>query len=365
MNRNRFSGWSLASALPLLGFLSACTDETAVGVTPQPLGNTFSCSIPQDLIVSGGPGKDGIPALTNPEFVIPSDKGADYLRPEDRVVGLILDSEPVALPLNIFWWHEIVNLDGPGFGMAITHCPLTGSSVGFDRIASGGAEFGVSGLLYQNNLIMYDRNATESLWPQMSLGARCGPRNGTELPTVPILEMTWEGWQTLHPDTKVVSADNGMNRPYTVYPYGNYDEPDNARILFPAPVDPRRPPKERVLGIPNGSGGVAFPFGVLDELGAMAVASVDFPGGSFVVFWDRSRQAAMAYTTTMDGRRLTFSTEDGRIVDDETGSSWRVDGLATEGPLAGRRIRPISNAFVAFWFAWPLFFPDIEIWDGS
>jgi hypothetical protein len=322
----------------------------------------IQCSIPHDKIITGGPGKDGIPALTNPSFVRAGDPELGYLRRNDRVVGLILDSGPLAIPLNIFWWHEIVNLDGVGQGMAITHCPLTGSSMAFQRSAVSGAEFGVTGLLYKNNLIMYDRDESESFWPQMLRGARCGARDGDQLPMVPVLEMTWEGWEGLFPETLVVSENTGFSRDYREYPYGDYDAPNDPFTLFPATIDTRRPPKERVLGIPLGSGGLALPFGLLDKRGAVVSVSVEFGGDELVVFWNRFEQAAMAYRPAVDNEGLTFSVEHGRITDDQTGSLWRVDGLATDGPLAGHRLQPMADAFVAFWFAWPEFYPEIRIW---
>jgi hypothetical protein len=324
-------------------------------------GDPSTCSIPSNLIFNGA-SKDGIPALTNPLLVSVEDPGTGYLLADDRVVGLDLESGPIALPLNIFWWHEIVNLEVGGRAMAITHCPLTGSSVGFDRAAVEGAEFGVSGLLYQNNLIMYDRTGDESLWPQMLLGARCGPRKGDDLPTLPIVEMTWEAWRTLHPQTLVVSEDTGFNRDYTRYPYGGYDLLDDASTLFPAKIDPRRPPKELVLGIPSQQGGLAFPFGLLDELGAVATVTVEAGGESVLILWDRASQAAVAFESIINNQILTFSAANGRITDDQTGSVWRIDGLATEGPLAGQQLSSVPNAFVAYWFAWPEFYPEIKLW---
>jgi hypothetical protein len=371
MNRSKLPGLLAGAGFFGSLLLAACSADTTTladptsypGPEPDPDSGT-QCSIPQDQILSGGPGKDGIPALSNPLLVGKEHPGAAYLASDDRVVGLTFGSGPIAIPLNIFWWHEIVNLEIGDQALAITHCPLTGSSMGFNRAAALGAEFGVSGLLYKNNLIMYDRNGDESLWPQMLRGARCGTRDGQELPMVPIIEMSWEAWKTLHPQTLVVSDDTQYSRDYNRYPYGSYDQLDNSTTLFPANIDDRRPAKERVLGIPFGSGGVAFPFGLLDEEGAVAAVSGAFPGGAGVVFWDRESQAAMAFSPTMDAGNLTFSVVDGRITDDQTGSVWRVDGLAEEGPLTGRQLQPVAEAFVAFWFAWPEFYPEIKIWKG-
>ena len=203
------------------------------------------CSIPREQILSGAR-KDGIPALTNPEMALAGQPGTGYLREDDRVIGLIFEGEAIAVPLNIMWWHEVVNLDGATSAVAVTHCPLTGSSLAFDRRPLSDVEFGVSGLLFQTNLIMYDRtgsSATESLWPQMLRGARCGPSSGTPLPMISIVETTWSGWQHLHPGTKVITENTGHDRSYQTYPYGNYDLEQNGNLLFPIgrQTDNRRP----------------------------------------------------------------------------------------------------------------------------
>ncbi|MGH7477288.1 MAG: DUF3179 domain-containing protein [Longimicrobiales bacterium] len=351
--------------------LAACSQDapTALGAGGGP---GFTCSIPESLILSGGPGKDGIPALTQPELVGPAEPGTEYLRDLDRVIGLDLEGVQIAVPLNILWWHEIVNLRLDTLGLAVTHCPLTGSSLVFDRGPVGDPEFGVSGLLYLNNLIMYDRSTGESLWPQMARGARCGPRRGTDLTMLPAIEMTWAGWHALHPNTRVVSSATGHSRNYRLYPYGRYAEPGNAELLFPIPggIDSRRPPKERVLGIPMPGAGLALPFGELRDAGAFAggLAAVDavlLDGRAVVVFWDAAAEAAMAYEVVVDGERLSFHVDGGRILDEETGSVWRVDGQATEGPLRSQRLRPVAEAYVAYWFAWQAFHPDTELWESS
>jgi hypothetical protein len=99
-----------------------------------------------------------------------------------------------------------------------------------------GAEFGVTGLLYKDNLIMYDRDQNESFWPRMLRGARCGVRDGDPLTMIPTFEMTWEGWRALFPKTRVVSGDTGFSRDYREYPYGDYDEPDDPFTLYPATI---------------------------------------------------------------------------------------------------------------------------------
>ena len=172
----------------------ACTESTAVAgpVDEDPL----ACDLPSEFIVDGGVGRGGIPTLQNPEFISAEPSiGNVYLKDGDRVVGVVLDGVAMAIPHNILWYHEIVNLDRGGEEIAITYCPLTGSSMGFDRGSIGGQELGVSGVLFMNNLIMFNRGDPESLWPQMFGEARCGPQSGQELVRFPAFEMSWSRWK--------------------------------------------------------------------------------------------------------------------------------------------------------------------------
>jgi hypothetical protein len=357
--RHRLERAALVASLAVLGSCEGGDPGTAPIVSDRG-AEPLTCSISNSEIFNGGPGKDGIPALTNPPMVFPGSDEASYLRDDDRVIGLLVEGEPIAIPLNILWWHEIVNLDMGGRRLAVTHCPLTGSSLAFDREPLGGIELGVSGLLYRNNLIMYDRSGDESLWPQMLRGAACGSKLGTDLAEFPIMEATWQGWRVLFPGTRVVGSNTGSGANYQAYPYGDYALLDNAEVLFPmGPIDRRRPPKERVLGIPQGAGGGrAYPYGAMASRGEVVVVDE----GTHVVFWNQVAQAAMAYRPLSDGARLTFQVLDGEITDLETGSIWNASGIASAGPLAGRRLEPVAEAYVAYWFAWAAFHETTTLW---
>lgn len=201
-------------------------------------------NIPIEEIYSGGPAKDGIPELTKPEFI--TAEQARYLHPEDRVLGIYLNGEAKAYPLRILNWHEIVNDIVGGKAIIITSCPLTGSGLAYDALFNNRRViFGVSGNLYNSNVLLYDRD-TESLWSQLKMEAVTGKMTGTKLKPSPLFNTTWKGWKNRFPNTKVLSLNTGYIRDYTKDPYQRYEKSD--RIYFPVShTDKELAPKEWVL----------------------------------------------------------------------------------------------------------------------
>ena len=143
--------------------------------------------------------RDEIPALTDRKMTSPGDENARYLLPDDKVFGVNINGDIRAYPHNIGWWHEIMNDVVGGVPIIMTFCPLTSTGMLFDgRGADGRIELGVSGLLFNNNLIMYDRRddgASPTLYPQMVAKGISGPRTNEELKLLPVIETTWRYWQ--------------------------------------------------------------------------------------------------------------------------------------------------------------------------
>lgn len=312
--------------------------------------------------------RDQIEALVNPPIVSASSPEARSLGDGERVIGLLIGSTPLAVPHRVLFEHEIVNLDTwADRSMAVTYCPLTGSSLAFSRDVIDGAEFGVSGLLYNDNLVMFDRRSGESLWPQMSRAALCGPNSGTGLDMIPVLEVQWGRWKELHASTRVVVKED-LESSVTAR------QPTLATSAegVPPKIDEEDIPLGRVLGIPvstrlpnpedpGAGGGIAFPFAQLGSTAPFTVVDILVNGNQSVVFYDREAQAAMAYTTGGD----QFFVEDDVIRDEASGSTWAVNGRAIDGPRRGQRLAPIATAFVALGPAWADFYPSSTIWSPS
>ncbi len=202
--------------------------------------------IPSNQVLSGGPGKDGIPALKNPHFLNKSD--ASFMNDEDLILGLVVGTDARAYPHKILDWHEIINDEIMGEKLVISYCPLTGTGIGWLQEQHGKTStFGVSGLLYNSNLVPYDRN-TDSYWSQMRLDCIKGSRKGEKIETTQLIETTWGTWKNIYPNTQVVSTNTGYSRNYNRYPYGNYKTDET--VYFPVSVeDNRLHAKEVVHGI--------------------------------------------------------------------------------------------------------------------
>ncbi len=241
-------------------------------ITLGGLNAQAQCLIPVDLLINGGPGQNGIPPLFSPKVVSVAE-GNNFLAPGDLVLGVVINGEARAYPHGVLWWHEIINDFLGGIPVTATFCPLTGSGLIYNPVVNGELgtsytiRFGTSGLLFDNNLVMFDEG-TNSLWSQMLVGSICGALTGVEASLFPVVQSSWAAWSALHPETTVASFDTGFNRNYNIYPYGNYDDISDRTLLFPQSfVDPRLPMKETVLGITHEGVSRAYPMSVLNGMG--------------------------------------------------------------------------------------------------
>lgn len=361
----------LTPALRGIGFglgtllIASCGGGDGNGVAPS--GElSVDCQLSSSLLTDGGAGgPDAIPALVSPKMVDADNTSElSYLLGTDRVLGVEFNGDARAYPHNIFWWHEVVNDRVGGVDVAITFCPLTGSGLLFDPMVQGRKiEFGVSGLLFANNLVLFDRDTRQVYGPQLDVTGRCSAFKGASINLLEVTEMTWARWKELHPNTTVVSENTNFTRPYTVYPYGSYDNIANNTLLFPMDTDNSRPIKERVLGIRVGEdGGKGYPFGELEALGTTSVVNDQVSGQDVVIFYEAAnRKSAHAFTPRAGGQNLTFEVVNEQYRDIETGSTWDLLGRAIDGPLDGERLARLTDAYIAFWFAWQFFQPDSDI----
>ena len=298
------------------------TATSAAFTDPQKANEAFDLSksvIPLEEILSGGPPKDGIPAITNPRMIPARD--ATFLKPTDRVVGVTAGEESRAYPIGILNYHEIVNDSLSNSKYAVTYCPLCDSVAVIDRNTPlGEREFGVSGLLYNSNVLMYDRGGKpESLWSQVKSAGVTGPAADQTLQTLPVELTTWKHWQSLHPETEVMSIETGHRRNYSQSPYEGYFS--TPQLMFPVNhKDPRLAAKLPVIGLWTKNSSIAVPLNAFGNADRKVRGQIDEL--SFSLGYDAESNSV-------------------RVLEASLGVQWMY----------------------SFWFAWAAFHSKTEILD--
>lgn len=230
--------------------------------------------------------------------------------------------------------------------------------------------FGVSGLLLQNNLIMYDRKF-ESLWPQMRLQSDKGVFIDDKFELIPATELTWKAWKGLHPETLILSRETGFFREYTPNSiYGKYRYEKTMPIYPMEYKDTRMEAKRRVLGVYAGGSSKAYPLHYFSN--KRNILNDNIGGVPIVIYADKDARMVKAFVGISRSQALTFrivsNESDGPISgvtfrDDQTGSTWNVKGESIAGPLAGEQLQT-PDSFISYWFAWSAFNRDADLWEG-
>lgn len=304
--------WLLCCLLPVS--TSAVLGKTLNGFDLQ------GSLVPAQQIMQGGPPRNGIPAIDRPRYQ-PAHE-IRYLKDDDLVLGLVYNGIAKAYPTRILVWHEIVNTDFNGDPVVVTFCPLCGTGLAFSaKHNARELDFGVSGLLYNSDLLMYDRQ-TESLWSQLPGEAITGALAGTSLDRLPVIHLRWDDWKKQHPDSLVLTMDTGYTRDYNRTPYSGYEKTE--RLFFPVSKrDKRYFTKTWVLGLERDGNAKAWPFPELAKTDGTVKDS--FAGEPVVIHYNRDKQTAIALDA--DGQPLP--------------------------------------AIRAYWFAWYGFYPYTDLYEAS
>ncbi len=291
-----------------------------------PIESIFDLSnltVPLEQIRRSRQPKDGFKSLTNPATSPAAE--ASFLEPGSRVVGVTVEGVSRAYPINVLNWHELINDRLGKTDLVITYCSLCDSVTVLDRRLAGKTyEFGISGLIYQSNMLIYDRT-DQALWSQLTSTAISGPLAGRPLRHIDGWELTTFGaWRAAHPGSTVVSYQTGENHPYSSDPHGNYFATDTLDKRFQdLPTDPRIRNKARIIGVKYGAEARAYPIDALKAAGRTTIH--DQIGGEPVEI----------------------------AIDPATGTV--------------RIVRIPAAALVAhtLWFAWAAHFPQTEVYQPS
>jgi len=340
----------------VLVLLLSCDSSETQGTQGTNESNT-EWLIPVNEVLDGGPGKDGIPAIDSPNFSSVAD--VDYLKNDDLVIGVIFNDVAKAYPHAILDWHEIVNDEVSFLDVGLTYCPLTGTGIAWDRNINGSiTTFGVSGKLYNTNLIPYDR-ASDSYWSQMRLDCVNGDLIGDQISTYNVIETSWATWKKAYPNSTVMNTDTGHSRNYDQYPYGDY-RTNHSRIIFPVGIDDNRlPAKERVLGLIEGVSKKVYSIELFeddrvieDQLDGNDIIIIGSKEANFIVAFDKLNLSNLTYVDN----QLPV------VAEDLEGNRITLSGEIISGPLMGTQL-VAQKAFMGYFFAFGAFYEDIEIYE--
>jgi len=309
----------LLPAILLAFFIPGICAGAPVPQTPS-FTNGFNVEgglIAPNEIDHGGPGRDGIPALENPNFLA-GEARTGQVKPGDRVMGVSYNGVAKAYPIAILDHHEVVNDTFGDTPLTVTFCPLCGTGMVFLANAGGKVlNFGVSGLIYNSDLLLYDRN-TESLWSQVMKTAVTGPLKGTTLTQIPAQYTTWKSWSEQHPESLLLSEDTGHPRNYDDTLYSEYRRLPMVKYAT-LHSDWRMPAKTWVVGLTRGEEALALPFEQLDKLEEPLLVTLG--DQAIEISWDGAAQTARAF-----------------------------DSERNEIPVTA-----------AYWFAWVAFYPETAL----
>jgi hypothetical protein len=345
------------------------------------------------LVQRTGVGADAIPSLYRPGFLSISD--ADLSMENDEVVFVVHYPNNLVriYPQRIMVWHEVVNdvlpdaegrlppalpgMPGPaGENYTLSYSPLTGSVVAFRSMAGAyPSSFGISGNLLNGNSVLYDR-ISRSLWSQLLATGIEGPFRGKRLDRIPVFSARWRGvkerYGGLHSaftgKAEVLSRSTGFRRSYGKDPYGSYQVPgtyyDDNRLPFPVDkLDPRLPPKKRILGIEVDS---AFGAVQKDFVREKRVFNFSLGVTPLVALYDGELDAVRIFSRRLPGRDgdLSFIIFEDKLVDEQTRSEWLPTGVSTFGPLREQALNGVL-AIDSMWFAWASFYQGTHIFPGK
>jgi hypothetical protein len=331
-------------------------------------------TIPYSEILSGGPPKDGIPAIDEPQFVS-VDEADEWIGPQEPVAALQIGDESRAYPLQVLIWHEIANDEIGGVPVSVTFCPLCNTVIAFDRrLDDKVLDFGTTGRLRFSNLVMYDRQ-TETWWQQATGDAIAGELVGRRLKFLPAQLISWEDFKATYPKGLVLSRETGFNRSYGQNPYAGYDDINQSPFLYLGPETPGKLlPMARVITVELDDEAIAYPYNVLQEMYAVNDTVSEMP---IAIFWEAGTASALdgsdiatsrdvgtanAFSREFEGQTLTFRADGDKITDEQTGSEWNILGHAVSGELIGSQLEPVVNVN-HFWFSWAAFRPETRVYQ--
>ncbi len=314
-------------------------------------------TIPTLTVVDGGVGKDGIPSIDNPRFVAVDD--VTGLAEDELVVVVKVGDVIKAYPQRILDQHEIVNDMFGSTPVALTFCPQTGTALAFDRrINDELTTLGVSGLLYNSNLVMYDRSS-DTRWAQMTTQAVNGELACDKLEFLQTLELSWGGVKDLFPQALVLSGDTGFDRNYTSPPLSKQTSLNSLPTFPYTPKDERFANYKRVHAIIDT---VKVQIYTFDQFSEMLELTID---DANVLISHPEYRLIVSYKTKAKVLQLATDPQSANVImQDSEGNGYNLFGEVIAGERVGERLEP-TFSYMGYWFSLASMFPNPVVFENG
>lgn len=350
----------LLSGLFLL--FTACSEVTSTSGNDNS-SNDSDWLIPNEQVINGGVPKDGIPSIDAPKFK-PTNE-IEYVNDERLITGVRHGDIIKGYPHQVMDHHEIANDQFGDLPVCFTYCPLTGTGIAFERLIDGEpVEFGVSGLLFRNNLIPYDRK-TGTNYSQMQMRGVQGPRKGERFETLPVFQTKWSTWKKLFPEAQVLTTETGYNRDYSIFLYGEDYLEEDTPPLFPLTVDDKiiDTYKKREYIVIEKNTGIdiaATKIYTIEDFGSgISLERGEIGDTEYVVAGSSDLDFAIGFERELnDGTTLNFEPVQDElpvIMKDQEGNRWDILGRAVDGPRQGEQLTH-TLSYYGYEFAFGEFF---------
>jgi hypothetical protein len=332
-------------------FLYSCSDNSTSIENGGTNSGSDEWSVNPDEVVDGGPGIDGIPSLDSPNMRSVSDSEFSNLEDETEVVAVRYGDEISAYPVYILDWHEMVNDVVGGESICISYCPLTGTEVGWNRAVNGKVTtFGVSGLLYRNNLIPYDRS-TRSYYSQMLMQGIHGEKKDEPLSIISTVRTTLGVLREHYSQARMLTERTGYARNYKSYPYGNY-RTDHTYFIFPVKNEPIKSgdiqAKDRVIGYLKGE--KAY-YTALKDVDSIKIVRDD----SVYIWMNTDLNTYTSFKTGENENLLSSDEPFPAVVQDSAGIHYDIFGYSTED--GSDKKLDMHPTMISYFFAWYDMYP--------
>ena len=350
-----------------LGLISCNSDsinptDLDNGSVPGKVVNGWTVSL--DKVQDAG-GKDVLSAIENSVLITANE--VNFLTDDELVIGIKIGDDIRAYSHRILDQHEVSNETIGGETVTISLCPLTGTSMGWNRTIDGIiTTFGVSGLLYNSNLILYDR-LTNSNWSQMLSESVNGVQVCNTAITFNVVETSWGTWKSMYPQTLVQSRNTGFDLNYENLPFSSI-VPVDASPLFPvSPEDHRLPNYERVHGVIVNGKAKVYRFSNFDEGGGTSLIMDFVESQNIMVVGNVSLNFIVSFIDPNSQGDLDFKAVNNNsdiILEDNEGNRWNVFGEAVSGPREGEKLTT-TRSYMGYWFGWAAIFPNPDIFNNQ